>query len=98
MSRSRFAGFLLEQDDPRQARALVERAWRPRYAGVLPPQVWAEMTFALARARWETEPSRDERARARQLAAQAVAAYEEAGDQYAGSIGQIRDWLGTGGR
>jgi len=77
---------------PDQAIAWLERAMKIRSGGGIPIYDLAEAQFSLARALQTAAPGQDP-ARARQLATQAVTAYQTAGERFADERAAVESWL-----
>jgi tetratricopeptide (TPR) repeat protein len=94
-SRSDLADVVLAQGRPAEALVLAEQSWAQRGDEGVLIENRAYAASVLADALWDVEgPARD-RARARQLAQEALASYREAGDPYAADVERVEHWLET---
>ncbi len=92
-SRHNLANHLRVQGRSADALPLAEQAWTRRQQDDVPPSTRAETAFVLARVLWAIRgPDRD-RPRARRLAADALASYRKAGEEYEDTVAFVDLWL-----
>ncbi|MEX1364564.1 MAG: tetratricopeptide repeat protein, partial [Nannocystaceae bacterium] len=92
-ARASLAKLLVLRQRAADALPLAEQAWAQYQRDDAVPEDRAETAFVLARALWEVDGPLRDRARARQLADDALESFREAGRAFDGFAREVQQWL-----